>query len=234
MNKPLRIALPLLLLFFLTGCLYPDSEKAQNSGPLDLHITSVEQALALYQKDNGVYPIFNSTMDTPIYEKYRIDLNKLYPRYLAYLPANAFENGGTNLFVIVNIETDPKVKLIDLNTSSKIENYQRLVNEYKAKKGEYPFGEHISRNMYRLDYNKMKAKSPNLISPFTGKALPLIMSSKGEVFVDYALDIGIFTNQGYTFNGNDARDILVQNSFFVPVKSLVYEFINGELKLVEK
>lgn len=234
MTNKIYIALPILFLFLLTGCLYPESEKVQNNVPVDLHITSVEQAIALYQKETGVYPILNSTIDTPIYEKYRIDMNKLYPRYLAYLPANAFENGGTNLYVIVDIETSPKVRLIDLNTSSKVENIQRLVNEYTLKKGEIPAGEKNALYVYNIDYNKLKADKPNIISPFTGRALPLLLTSTGEVFVDYTLDIGIFMNQGYSYHGNDARDVLVQNSFFVPVKSLKYEFANGELKLAEK
>ncbi len=234
MKKQLYVAILILSLFLTTGCLYPQSEKVQNNGSLELHIASVEQAIALYLKDTGVYPILNSTIDTPIYEKYRIDMNKLYPRYLAYLPSNSFENGGTHLYVIVDIEKSPTVKLIDLNTSSKVENIQRLVNEYKFKQGDFPFVESNSTNLYSINFKKLKVNSPNIVSPFTGKSLPLVLTKSGEVLVDYTLDIGIFINQGLSYEGTDVRQVLVENSFFVPVKSTGYELSNGVLKLVNQ
>lgn len=215
----------------MSGCLYPQSEKVKNSGPVDLHIASVEQAIDRYHKDNGVYPILNSTITTPIYEKYRIDINRIYPQYLGYLPPNAFENGGSHLYVMVNMDFKPSVRLIDLNISNQVEYIQRLVNEYKFKKGEYPYLDKITPSIYSIDYNKLKIAKPNILSPFTDKSLPLIITENGEVLVDYTLDIGIFLNQGYTYEGADARQVLVDHSFFVPVKSLPYEYRNGDLKL---
>lgn len=213
----------------LSGCLYPEAEKRKNSGPMDVHITSVADAIMRYHKETRVYPILNSTLQTPIYEKYIIDMNKLYPNYLGYLPANAFESGGPHLYVLVDMEHNPTVKLIDLTTSSKVESMQRLINEYKFSKGEYPFGEATSSFTYTIDYQKLKVSVPEVQSPFSGKSLPLHITNKGEVIVDYTLDIGIYMNQGYTFNGDDVRGILVQNSFFVPVKSVRYEWVNNEL-----
>lgn len=232
MKKQLYVYL-LLSLLFMSGCLYPETEKAKNSGPVDIHIASVEDAIARYQQSNGVYPILNSTLTTPIYEKYRIDINRIYPGYLGYLPPNAFENGGPFLYVMVDLEKKPSVKLIDLNVSNKVETMQRLVNEYQIKKGSFPFGEPHSLHTYTIDYQKLKVARPDIISPFTEKTLPLILSEDGQVLVDYSLDIGIYLNQGYTYEGDDAREVLVQHSFFVPVKSVPYEYKNGDLKLLK-
>lgn len=232
MKKQVGLVVMLLCISLLTGCLYPKSEKAPDMSSLDLFTKNVEGAISLYHEQTGVYPIENSTVDTPIYEKYRIDMSKIYPRYLAYLPANAFENGGSHLYVLVDIETKPKVKLIDLGISSKVESVQRLVNQYKSQKGDFPFGEKNTDFTYELDFNKLKERKPELVSPFTGRNLPLLITDNGVVIVDYTLDIGIFLNQGHTYQGTDPREVLVQNTYFVPVKSAQYEMLNGELKLV--
>lgn len=233
MKRILLIKVLVLLMLALSGCLYPEAERAKNSGPVDVHIASVEDAIKRFHQATKVYPIQNSTVNTPIYEKYIIDMAKLYPQYMGYLPENAFEKGGPHLYVLVNIESEPAVKLIDLTISSKVESMQRLINEYAFKNGVYPLGDRISDVMYTIDYEKLKTSLPKIISPFTDKSLPLIVSQAGEVFVDYSLDIGIYINQGKTFSGTDAREILVQHSFFVPVKSVPYEWKDGELKLVK-
>ncbi len=233
MRKILLVVSSLLLIIVLSGCMYPEAERQKNIGPIDVHVASVQDAIGRFHQVTGVYPIQNSTMNTPIYEKYMIDMAKLYPQHMGYLPENAFEKGGPHLYVLVDIDHSPQVKLIDLTTSSRVESMQRLINDFKLKNGEAPTGETLSKTMYRIDYERLKTSPSDVISPFTGKSLPLIISQSGEVFVDYSLDIGIYFNQGKTFNGEDARELLVQNSFFVPVKSVSYEFVNGELKLVK-
>lgn len=215
----------------LTGCLYPESERIKNSGPIDVHIDIVEFALKRYYEDYGVYPIKNSTMDTPIYEKYIIDMSKLYPSYLGYIPPNAFEKGGSHMYVIVDIEQSPKVRLIDLKTSSEVERVQRLVNQYHFKNGEYPFGEMIAPSYYQLDYKGLGISPPTIISPFTERALPLIISDQGQVFIDYMLDIGIFINQGFVSDDEDPREVLVDHTYFVPVKSTTYRYQDEDIVL---
>lgn len=232
-----RTGLSILIAFIfltLTGCLYPESEKLKNSGPIDVHIDSVEVALKRYHQDTGVYPIKNSTVDTPIYEKYIIDMGRLYPRYLGYLPPNSFENGGSHMYVVVDIEQTPRVRLIDLKSSSEVERVQRSVNQYYHKNGQYPFGEMVAPSYYKIDYKRLDISAPTIISPFSDKALPLIISDQGEVFIDYMLDIGIFLNQGFTSEHDDPRQVLVDHSYFVPVKSPTYHYEDGEVVLGNK
>jgi hypothetical protein len=221
------------ILFILSGCLYPEERRVENMGSLDVHIQTVQDAVNRYQKDTGVLPIKNSTLDTPIYEKYVIDMGRIYPGYLGYIPGNAFENGGVHQYVLITPEEKPTVKLMDLVTVSRVNTVQAAVNEYEYKKGKLPIKEKINSQAYEIDYKALKVMKPEIISPFTGQALEIFLTPKGEVMIDYAIDIGIFMNKGYTFTGNDAREVLVQNSFFVPAKSLPYVWENGEAKLAK-
>lgn len=219
-------------LSLLTGCLYPENRRVENNVPIETQIASVQEAVNRFHAETGVYPILNSDMDTPIYEKYVIDMGRLYPGYLGYIPASAFENGGPFRYVLVHMEQEPAVKLIDLRISSQVATIQSLVNEYYFKKGKYPFGDPFDTYSYHIAYKELKTSPPRIESPFSGQLLNLLITPKGEVFVDYGIDIGIYINKGLAYEGKDAREVLVQNSYFVPVKSYPYVWQNGEAKLL--
>lgn len=231
--KRILTVLSFLTLLLLSGCLYPDERRVENMGPVEAHIDSVKAAVERYVQDTGVYPILNSEPDTPIYEKYVIDMGKLYPKYLPYIPGNAFENGGPYRYVIVHPEANFDIRLLDLRISSEVGNVQRNVNLYVYRNQKLPIGAPVETGLYEIDYDALKMDEVKVKSPFTGQELPLLMTEDGQVVVDYSLDIGIFLNQkGLAYEGKDAREVLVRHSPFVPVKSLPYQLEGNELSII--
>ena len=68
----------LMLLVILTGCMYPQSQKVENSIPNDVQLQMVQTAVEQYRQDTeGLLPIKNQEADVPYYQKYPIDFQKL-------------------------------------------------------------------------------------------------------------------------------------------------------------
>jgi len=226
MRKRLFIVLPLLLLVFLSGCLYPEEKLSKNSVPYETQITSVQTAVDRFQEDqNGLLPIKTRDMETPIYQKYPVDFNQLIPQYMSEPPGTAFENGGVYLYVLVNVENDPTVKLIDLRLAEEIRDINIRLNVYRQSNGYPPFKEEITRGVYTLDFEKLGYKEPpQVLSPFSNEYLPFVIDSNGDVFVDYSLDLyqALKKEDVNVKAGEDIRYLLVESSPFVPAFSLPY------------
>jgi hypothetical protein len=216
----------LLTILLMTGCLYPEERLKQNQIPYENQLESVQSAVDQFAKDNnGLLPIKNRDAKTPIYQKYPIDFNKLIPRYIQEPPGNAFESGGIFLYVIVDPETKPTVKLIDLRMAETIRDLQVRLNVYRQKNKYPPFKEVIADKVFNIDFKKLGYKEPPyVISPFSGKNLPLVITNKGEIFVDYRMDLyEALKKHKHSYKpGEDIRGILVKNSMFVPAFSLPY------------
>lgn len=44
--------------------------------------------------------------------------------------------------------------------------------------------------MYELDFKKLGYKDvPQVTSPYSGKGLPFVINEKGEIYVDYRIDL---------------------------------------------
>lgn len=226
----MRVTLQLLVIVFslslLTGCLYPQDKLAQNEIPYEDQIASVQQAVEQFQEaSGGLLPIKTRDMETPIYQKYPIDFTRLSPKYIAEPPGNAYEIGGVYLYVLVNAETNPTVKLLDVRISEEIRELNMRVQIYRSSNNYAPFKEQLQTNVFTLDYSKLGLKEePFVVSPFTGKNLPLLITSNNEIVVDYRIDLYEYlTKYEHTYQkGDDIRDILVDNSMFVPTNSLPY------------
>ncbi|MEH7387408.1 hypothetical protein V7147_18620 [Bacillus sp. JJ1521] len=226
----MRVTVQLLVIVFslslLTGCLYPQDKLAQNQLPYEDQIASVQRAVEQFQEaSGGLLPIKTRDMETPIYQKYPIDFIRLSPKYIAEPPGNAYETGGVYLYVLVNVETNPTVKLLDVRISEKIRELNIRVQMYRSSNNYAPFKEQLQTNVFTLDYSKLGLKEePFVVSPFTGKNLPLLITSNNEIVVDYRIDLyeylSKFEHKYQT--GDDIRDILVDNSMFVPTDSLPY------------
>jgi hypothetical protein len=219
----IRIFLPvLLILFTLTGCMYPEEKLVQNQVPYKDQLDSVQRAVDQYQEANGgLLPIKTKDAETPIYQKYPIDFQKIVPGLLAESPGNAFENGGLFQYVLVDVETDPTVKLLDLRMAETIREIKMRINA-----GGYPpFKDKIADHLYTLDFKKIGYKEePIAVSPFTNQNLPFVVSTDGEIYIDYRSDL-YQTLQSTKYDlkeGEDIRDILVKESMFVPAYSLPY------------
>lgn len=232
MKHVLFIALFGAMLASLTGCLYPDNMRKENQiAPRD-DLFVVQHAVDEFHNATGVLPIANSTMETPIFEKYKIDFKKLLEnRYLGTIPANAFEQGGTNIYVLVNPELQPEVKLMDLVTYQEVGDIQKAVDAYRtAHDGQLPAGQPAAPGFYLLDFDKMGKKQGQIRSVYSPGYLSLLLHRSGEVVIDYAPEImKILNKKGIASPppDTDLRTYLAANSFFVPVKSYPYYWKNN-------
>lgn len=211
-----------LIVSLLTGCMYPKEELSQNQVPYKDQIQAVQTAVDDFRKDNGgILPIKTKEAETPIYHKYPIEFKKISPKYLSEPPGNAFESGGVFQYVLVDVETNPTVKLLDLRLTETI----RDINLRIKAKGYPPYKDQLARNVFSLDYKKLGyEKAPYAVSPFTNQNLSFVITGNAEVFVDYRPDLyqAIKKTNKQLKPGEDIRSILVNNSMFVPAYSLPY------------
>ncbi|WP_424766080.1 hypothetical protein [Paenibacillus sp. sgz302251] len=227
----------LFALSTLTGCLYPDSELRQNQAAPKEAVRNVQGAIDQYKSDTGMLPMKNSTVDTPLYEKFYVDFDILgRSGYLSTIPAAAFENGGNFHFLIIDEDTKPRIKLLDIVTFQKINDVQSWVRTHVQSGGDLPKGEKMYPGFYHIDYKSMNKKAPTIISIFSGQTLQAILDDNGVVYADYGIDIMQFVNKSGKSGFEpalDLRSLLVDSSDFVPVKAPVYHWINNEPQAVQ-
>lgn len=211
----------------LSGCLYPQDRLAENQVPYLDQLEAVQSSVDQYREaSGGLLPIKDRDMETPIYQKYPIDFNKLSPRYIQEPPGTAFESGGVYLYVLVDVEEDPKVKLIDLRVAEQIRDINIRIDMYKRSNNGYaPIKEVINDQAFKLDWEKLGYESePFAESPISGKNLPFVLNNAGQAQLDYSIDLYDFLKE-HEHNykpGDDIRDIIVDHSVFVPAFSLPY------------
>jgi hypothetical protein len=230
----ISLGILVILLLGLTGCLYPDSELLQNKIPLDQSIAGVHDAIKRFQADKGVLPIKTREGLVPDYEKYVVDFGQLIPQYLQIIPPNAFEEGGTYMYVIVDAEKDPQVKLIDLVLYDQVNEMQRRVSIYWNTVGKLPTGEMVDKPYHLIDYDALKIAEPELKSPVTDDRLNILLNAAtGIIGLDYSNDLQkIVQGSGIQEwdKDRDVRDLWLQNSYFVPIKSFRYIWNDGKPK----
>ncbi|MGG7617929.1 hypothetical protein [Bacillus coreaensis] len=211
-----------IVIMVLTGCMYPQDELVQNQIPYEDQVQAVQSAVKQFQEDNGgILPIKTKEMDTPIYEKYPIDFNRISPKYLAEPPGNAYESGGVFQYVLVDVEENPTVKIFDLRMAEKIKGINLLISLQKYP----PYKEEITKGVYTMDFEKIGYdEEPFVVSPYTNQNLSFVITGSGEVFIDYRSDLYQAMQNGSCKKaaGDDIRDCLLQDSLFVPAFSLPY------------
>jgi len=232
LKQGLRFLIALIIITLLPGCMYPDSQTRSGNITTGEYIVVVENAVQAYHKRTGVLPIHNSTIDTPIYEKYRIDF-KLLRDYnlISRIPPDAFEEGGNYYYMIVNPEAEIHVKLLDLRVSQAAADLQRLIDNYKLREGRLPLGERKNAQFYQIDYKLLLMKQQQVKSVYSGQYLTYLLHESGQLAIEYAPDI----MQAIQMNGNqepdsssDLRTLLLEQAPFIPVASYPYRWENGE------
>ncbi|MFC0214867.1 hypothetical protein ACFFK0_20885 [Paenibacillus chartarius] len=220
-----------LLLFLLTGCMYPADQRKQNTANPAEYITVAQNAVEQYHTKTGVLPIKNSEETTPLYEKYRIDFKKLQDRgLLSSPPLNSFEAGGPFIYVLVGVETKPQVKLLELTSHQSVGDVQSWVDDYKRKNGgQLPKGGEIAPYMYYVDFAKLGKKAPQVKSVYNRQSfINYIVHESGTVAIDYAPDIMLYVKAKGGADklpaNMDLRELLVSESFFVPGHSFPYKW----------
>ncbi|MCR8634454.1 hypothetical protein [Paenibacillus radicis (ex Xue et al. 2023)] len=229
------VILLLLCCSFLTGCMYPKEMRKENQAATGEFVVVVQNAVDQFHAKTGVLPIKNSTESTPIFEKYPIDFKKLKERaFISNVPVNAFENGGTAIYVLVDPETKPAVKMMDLVSYQQAVEAQKLVDEFKSKNaGALPKGEVVAPSFTRIDFEKMNKKPIQVQSMYTRQViLPFIMNESGEVAIDYSEELMRLIDKKSLQNSLDAkqdlRELLVKESFYIPARSFAYRWKNGQ------
>lgn len=214
----------------LSGCLYGGTVQGGPSAPGE-YVVLVQNAVETYRARTGVLPIKNSTAETPIYEKYKIDFRKLLDSGLiSNIPADAFEGGGTNEYVIVDPEGELKVKLRDLVAAQQIADLQREVDSYRLREGALPAGPEVAPSFYQIDFAKLGRETLQVRSVYSSMFLAVLMHESGKVAIDYGPEImNALRLEGVEEPdpGTDLRDYLVRQSPFVPTDSFPYYWSGG-------
>jgi len=231
-STPIVVVLGLMSIL-LSGCLYPAEEKMKGQKPAKDSILTMQMVIEQYQKDTEVLPIRNSEADTPKYEKYLVDFDMLlFKDYISDIPATAFEKGGSYYYLIINEETKPTIKLMNLVQFQKINDIQTEMNRYRDQNGgKLPAGEVLYPGFSQIDYSKLSVKDPEIRSIFTGQTLLTMIDASGKVYIDYGIDItqALIKGEDKEVTADmDLRELLVDQSDFVPVKSPLYRLVNGE------
>jgi hypothetical protein len=222
MNWKVICTILIFTTLILSGCMYPKEKLAENQIPYIDQIQAVQQAVNSFKEDNGgILPIKTRDAVTPIYQKYPIDFKKIAPKYLAEPPGNAFESGGIFQYVLVDVETNPTVKLLDLRMVDTIRDIKLRIKS----NGYPPYKDQLSDHVYTIDYNELGYKQePYVVSPFSNQNLPFVVTTDAEVYVDYRQDLyqQLKKAEKPVTPGEDIRNILVEDSMFVPAYSLPY------------
>lgn len=230
--KKILIIVMVSFVSILSGCLYPKENLVQNTVPHDGQLQMVQSAVDTYKEQNGgLLPIKTRDKDTPIYQKYPIDFQKITPDLLPEPPGNAYESGGVYQYVLVDVETNPTVKLIDIRMAEQLQEVTLKMKMYRDEHQYPPFKKMIADGVYEIDFKKMGYKEvPQVTSPYSGKSLPFVIDEKGEIFVDYRIDLydALQKYGDEVKEGDDIRYLLMKESPFVPVYSLPYTVKNGE------
>ncbi|MBP1949558.1 hypothetical protein [Virgibacillus litoralis] len=222
-----------LIIFFLTGCLYPNNELSKNQVPNQAQLEQIQSAVDTYQNEtNGMVPIRTKPSDTPIFQKYLIDFSKLKENNnISEIPANAYQNGGIYQYVLITPEKNPRVKLIDLQTTEAIREVSVKLEIYRTEHIYPPYGKEIADGVFKVDYKKLNLQAyPYVKSPYSKENLPIVMDNQGKLYVDYRIDL-MNALKEYKHNyetGEDIRYLLANNSPFVPAYSLPYTIREGE------
>ncbi|HLS23466.1 MAG TPA: hypothetical protein VK037_06065 [Pseudogracilibacillus sp.] len=232
MKRTIPLIFISLLLLIVSGCLYPQSELAKHQEPQEEQLQRVQEAVLQYKEQtNGLMPIHTTENDVPRYEKYIIDFTTLRDaQLLNEIPGTAFENGGYYQYVIITPEEDPRVKLIDLRITEKLREVNVKLDIYRQKHLYPPYGEQIAPDIYQLNYEKLGLKEePIVVSPYSNEQLPILITTEGQLIVDYRLDLQLAIEEyGVDESSEDIRYILEDNYPFVPAYSVPYIVEDGE------
>ncbi|MFC5403825.1 hypothetical protein [Cohnella soli] len=230
--RVMAVTLIALTMLALTGCLYPEENTPGNDGSVRQAVVAVQDAVDRFQQQSGLLPIKSADASVPLYEKYKIDFGKLKRMdFLGQVPSAAFENGGKYQFLVIDEETKPQVKLLDVATFQTISDIQKKVDAYRAShEDKLPSKGELYTGYSSIDFDKLGVKAPDVMSVYSNQSLNVMLNDKGKVFVDYAIDIATAVRKSGVEpkQGGDLRRVLIEQSYYVPVKSPEYVWTNGE------
>lgn len=211
------------LVLLLTACMSPVDKDVSGNIPYDDQIDIVQRAVDRFQEESGgLLPIKTRDLETDIYIKYPIEFSKIVPQYTEKIPANAYEKGGIYQYVLMDVETNPQVKLVDLRVAERIRelNLRKNVNA-----GSVPFNDAVGDHVYEIDFKTMGFDKPLTVpSPYSDTHLPLVVGGDGHFYIDYSIDLNKILQEEKpdVKQGDDIRYLLSDRSHVLPAYSLPY------------
>ncbi|MNN65513.1 hypothetical protein D3C81_1810220 [compost metagenome] len=108
---------------------------------------------------------------------------------------------------------------------------QRQVSKYQiANDNKLPVVDQTETypGLFTVDLKLAKAESFAAKSVFSGQELSYLVDKEGQVYIDYAYDImqAIDKFGAVPSDYEDLRVLLTEQSYFVPVKSLPYQWVD--------
>jgi hypothetical protein len=236
LSRVVTVGLLIFILLTMTGCLYPDDQTPGNQVSAREAVLTVQDAVDRFREQTGLLPIQNSEETVPLYEKYKVDFGKLKRMgFISQVPSAAFENGGAYQFLIIDEETNPQVKLLDLTVFQAVGNVQKKVDQYRLEhSSQNPAGDEVYPGFPAVDFGKLAIKEPDIPSMYSNQSLNLLVNDQGQVLVDYGIDITTAVKKANAKPqlNEDLRRLLIQASYFVPVRSPVYHWVDDEPQAV--
>ncbi|MCD9021213.1 hypothetical protein [Cohnella silvisoli] len=233
----MTLSLLTLIIMSMTGCLYPEDQSPGSQVSAREAVLTVQDAVDRYKEQTGLLPIQNSEETVPLYEKYKVDFGKLKRMsFIAQVPSAAFENGGSYQFLIIDEETKPVVKLLDITVFQAVGDVQKKVDEYRRNhSNQNPAGNEIYPGFREVDFDKLVMSAPDIRSMYSHQSLNLLVNDSGQVLVDYGIDMATAVKKADAkpLQTADLRRVLIEASYFVPVRSPVYHWVNGEPQAVK-
>jgi len=231
MKTKWRSVLSLLFVFslFSAGCLYPQ-ENRQQLDQLDKHVYRVQNAVEQYQHDQKVLPYKYTEEDEKLTTKYMVDFRQL-GGYVGQIPPSAFEMGGNFLYVLINVEKKPTVRLFDLRVNELVDSVQKQVSAWMKKHGSLPAGQQVAPGIFEIDFRKLEIDPVTVPSPYSSDTeLSLVMDQKGRVYVDYRTEVmkKLQSSGKKPEFGRDLRYWLAEDSLFVPAFSPPMKFSGND------
>ncbi|WP_124727318.1 hypothetical protein [Staphylospora marina] len=219
----------IVLCLLMGGCMYPQ-EKRQQLDQLDQHVARVQSAVDGYHRDQKVLPYRYMEDDWKLTTRYAVDFRQL-GGYVGEIPPSAFEKGGNFMYVLVNVEKKPTVRLFDLRVNDRVGRVQNEVLLHKKQKGSLPKGEPAGQGLYKVNFPALSMDPVTVPSPYSADTeLELVMDEKGKVYVDYRVEAmkKWQTVEKKPETGTDLRAWLSEDALFVPAFSPPMSFKGAE------
>lgn len=222
LKNRLTLFLALSLVTLLSGCMLPSDDNAGSTIPYDDHLELIQKAVDRFQESSGgLLPIKTREMETDLYIKYPIDFSKIIPAYTEKIPSNAYEKGGIFQYVLIDVETNPTVKLVDLRVAERI----RELNLRKTINGSISYKDPIGEGVYEIDFIEMGFKKALTVeSPYSDAHLPLVVGGDGKFYIDYSIDLNriLQEEKPEVKQGEDIRYLLADKYPVLPAYSKPY------------
>jgi hypothetical protein len=115
-------------------------------------------------------------------------------------------------------------------------NVQKKVDQYRLDhSNRNPAGNEVYPGFPEVDFHKLAMSVPDIRSMYSHQPLNLLVNDRGQVLIDYGIDIATAVKKADVKPqaNDDLRRVLIEASYYVPVRSPVYRWVNGEPQAVK-